>query len=167
MSDMTHGVSHDARGPLVFGLVLVVIGIAGLVGMAFPQAGGLVVLAIGLGMLVLFLATRAYGWLIPGGIVTGLGAGIAVAEYGNVSEDGGVIVAGLGLGFLSIWILGSLFRLRENHPWPLVPGAILVTIGASLWLQNATSIDVELWPLLLIVLGLVVIGSAFFGRRAT
>ena len=167
MSDTAHGVSHDTRGPLVFGLILVIIGVAGLVGIAFPQSGGMVVLVLGLGMLGLFVATRAYGWLVPGGIVTGLGAGIALAEYARVDEDGGVVVAGLGLGFLSIWVLGSLFRLPENHPWPLVPGTILLTIGASLWLQTATSVDVELWPLALIAFGLIVIASAVHGRRVT
>ncbi len=167
MSQMAPGVSHDTRPPLILGAILILIGVAGLVRMAVPSSGGVIVLMIGIGMLALFAMTRAYGWLIPGCIVTGLGAGIVAQEYGPAVESGALIVGGLGLGFISIWVLGALFRVKEQHAWPLVPGTILVTVAVGLWLDSVSSLDVEWWPMLLIVIGLIVIGAALTQRRST
>jgi len=47
-----------------------------------------------------YLAERAGAW------VTGI--------------QGGIFLLALGAGFASIWLIGSLFRLRENHWWPLI-----------------------------------------------
>jgi hypothetical protein len=125
------------------------------------------VFLVGIGMLALFVATRTYGWLIPGGIVTGLGAGILVQEHGPEIASGALVVGGLALGFISIWVIGSLFRVKGNHPWPLVPGAILGTVAVGLWLDSLSDVSVEWWPLLLIVIGVIVIGAGFWGRRTT
>ena len=157
MTGMAHHARPDTREPLILGIILVAIGIGGLVVSIAPASGGWVLLTIGLTLLVLFGFTRAYGALVPGGIVSGLALGILVTELGPWEVDGGLIVAGLGLGFLSIWAIGALAHLDEQHPWPLIPGTILLTVGTLLTMGDATTRLLSYWPLVIIVIGLVVL----------
>jgi hypothetical protein len=132
-----------------------------------PNLGAWVVLAIGLAFVAAFAFTRRYDLLVPAGIVTGLGAGIVVSQSTALAdlEMGGVIVLGLGLGFLSIWLVGAVARVAEHHWWPLLPGGILATIGVAL-LAGGQAIDVlDYWPVALIGLGMVVLGRAWTQSR--
>ena len=102
----------------------------------------------------LVLVTRNYGFLVPGGIVTGVGAGVVLAVEDQGRVGGGLFLVSLGIGFIGIYVVGALFRLRENHPWPLVPGGILATLGA-ITLAGTRYGDVSryAWPVALIALG--------------
>jgi hypothetical protein len=151
---------HDRRGgrdgSWIGGGVLIAIGVAFLLGQLLPNAGRYVPLLVGLIFLAVFLVTRNYGFLVPGGIVTGVGVGIVLAMEDQGRVGGGLFLVSLGLGFVGIFILGALFRLRENHPWPLIPGGILCTIG--LITLAGTRYDEAArfaWPAALIVLGLL------------
>lgn len=158
--------TSDREGRLWLGAVLVAIGVLFLLGQYVPDLGRYVPLLVGLALLGVFFATRAYGFLVPGGIVTGVGTGIVLAEA--VPGAGGLFLVSLGAGFALIWVLGSLLRLPENHWWPLVPGAIVATIGLvdlageQGQLREALRIG---WPLLLIAIGAIVIVRARSGRR--
>ena len=144
------------------GLVIAGIGLFFLAGQLEPDIGRFVTLFIGLALLAVFVIRREYGFLVPGSILTGIGIGLAL-EPATV-DDSGVMLLALAGGFLGIWVLGSLYRLPQNHWWPLIPGGILTLIG----LVQLTSTDVasalSLWPIILIVVGALVLGRTITRR---
>ncbi len=160
-----HG-RHDGRdGSWIGGVVLIAIGVAFLLGQLLPNAGRFVPLLVGLIFLAVFLATRNYGFLVPGGIVTGVGAGIVLTMEDQGRVGGGLFLVSLGLGFVGIFLLGALFRLRENHPWPLIPGGILCTIGLiTLGGTRYDEVARFAWPAVLIVLGLLFVVRGLIRR---
>lgn len=145
-------------GGLVAGLVIAGLGLFFLAGQLEPDIGRFVTLVIGLGLLAVFVVTREYGFLVPGSILTGVGIGVALEPATNGAADSGVMMLALAGGFLGIWLLGSLYRLPQNHWWPLIPGGILTLIG----LVQVSRTDVEgafrMWPVILIILGALVLG---------
>jgi hypothetical protein len=78
---------------------------------------------------------------------------------------GAVMLLSIAAGFASIWVLGQLMRLPQNHPWPLVPASIIALV-AGVQLADA-DVDGVLrwWPLIIIAFGVVIIGSALVRRR--
>src|SRR5881296_2117471 len=99
------------------GAVLIVLGL-GL--FALQIVGGLsdaVVLFLVGGVFVFFyFARRVYGLLIPGCILLGLGLG-RVGEVAGFAR-GEVEGIGLGVGFLAIYLIDTIYR-RRSHWWPL------------------------------------------------
>lgn len=148
----------------VGGAVLIVIGVALLVGQLVGDAGRFVLLAIGLALLVLYAVTRSPGALIGGGIVTGLGAGVLAASYLQGDAAGSAVLFGLGGGFLLVWLIGLLAGHEETRVWPLIPGTILVVIGAGIYAQADPRLVNVAWPLAIIVVGVVVILAAIVRR---
>jgi hypothetical protein len=140
------------RGRQVAGVVLVGVGVALLVVTLTGVGGELIVLLGGLAFLASHLATRAYGLLVPGGILTGVGAAMLLDDLS--------FELGLGAGFVLI----VLVQLVTGAPreagwwWPLIPGGILVTLGVASLLDERTTRLVL--PGVLIVLGLVSLLSA-------
>ena len=163
-----HG-RRDARdGSWVGGVVLITIGVAFLLGQLLPNAGRYVPLLVGLSFLAVFLVTRSYGFLVPAGIVTGVGAGIVLAMEDQGRVGGGLFLVSLGLGFIGIVVLGALFRLRENHPWPLIPGGILCTIGLiTLAGTRYAEVARYAWPVVLIGLGVLFVLRGVLRRPRT
>jgi hypothetical protein len=159
MTGMTHGARTDPRQTIVLAVVLIMVGIGALTANVVPDVGGWIVLLIGIGLLAIFAVTRLYGTLVPGGIMAGLGAGILASQSLTLADEamGGIIVLGLGLGFLSIWVIGALAKVQEHHPWPLIPGGILVTIGVALMIGGQALELLRFWPVLLIGLGAIVL----------
>jgi hypothetical protein len=146
------------------GAVLVVLGL-GL--FAIQLVGGMgdaaVLFLIG-GLFVLAYFWRGvYGLLIPGCILLGLGLGRVGEQAGfAVGELEGI---GLGVGFLAIYLIDSIYRER-THWWPLIPGVILAGGGIvrlSADLQRVLAVG---WPLLLVLAGLLLLsGGLNIGRR--
>lgn len=157
--------SKPRRGNLVTGAFLVLLGILFLVA-RFVQFEGWVFLT-GLG--VVFVAVgwllKTFGFLIPGGILTGLGLGIGASRY--VPEgpgEGGAVVLGIGVGFVLVWILGWLI-LGERSGWPLIPGGIIGLVGILL-LAGSAGLEIldllgNFWPAILILIGIIALISAF------
>ena len=154
-----------SRDALVGGLVLVTVGAILLVGQLVPDLSRYVALIIGLGLLALFLVRQEYGLLIAGCIVTGVGVGIVIASTASGDLAGAGFLLSLGSGFLAIWLLSYLLRLSERHPWPLVPGLILTSIGAALAVGGSAMDLLSLWPVALIVVGLVLVASWMLAAR--
>lgn len=153
------------RDQWVGGAVLIAIGAGLLLGQVFGDAGQFVLIGIGIVLLLLFAVSRNPGTLIGGGIVTGLGAGVLVAANTSGDISGAAVLFGLGLGFVGVWLVGTLLRIPETKVWPLIPGAILVVIGfAVLAGPEAAEALGWLWPLALIGAGVVVIAAAVLGR---
>ena len=163
-----HGRPGGRDGSWVGGLVLITIGLAFLVGQLLPNAGRFVPLLIGLSFLAVFLVTRNYGFLVPGGIVTGVGAGVVLAVEDQGRVGGGLFLVSLGIGFIGIYVVGALFRLHENHPWPLVPGGILATLGViTLAGTRYGDISRYAWPIVLIGLGALFVLRGLLRRPPT
>jgi len=139
-------------------LVIASIGLFFLAGQLEPDIGRFVTLFIGLALLAVFVIRREYGFLVPGSILTGVGIGIALDVAATGVAESGVMMLSLAGGFLGIWVLGSVYRLPQNHWWPLIPGGILTLIG----LVQLTRAEVEgalsLWPVILIIVGALVLG---------
>ena len=168
-----HGARTGPRDQLVFAAILILLGIAGFIIQATEtrvDVGGIIVLLIGLGLLGAFAYTRHYGYLIPGGIMTGLGAGIALEEAFTLTGEssGGVIVLGLGLGFISIWVIGVVVQVAQHHWWPLIPGGILTIVGGGLLIGGQAIEVLDYWYVAVIALGAIIIAlSLFRGRSAS
>jgi len=155
---------------MVFALVLIIVGLGSLAIQLLEtqlDVGGWVVLIIGLAFVGAFVYSRRYGFLIPGGIMTGLGAGIVIEQAVTLTgeQSGGVIVLGLGLGFAAIWAIGAALKVAGNHPWPLVPGFILGAVGVAL-LIGGTAVDMlNYWGVAVIALGIFLLWRAWMDAR--
>lgn len=142
------------RANTVPALVLIGIGLVLLLAQLTGVGPEAVVAVIGVGFLIAYAVTRTYGFLIPGGIMTGLGIGIVI-ETEAAASQGEPVLLGLGIGFLAIYALDAVVRRSRALWWPVIPGGILATIGVLVgtgregWLGNAGA----WWPAILIVIG--------------
>ncbi len=164
------GSGQVSRGRLVAAATLIGIGAGSLVirGLDItPATASVITLGLGLAFLTAHIVTRSYGLLVPGGILGGLGAGmVASQQLGSPEAIGsGLVVLGLGLGFLSIWAVGRLLRVARHHWWPLVPGGILTAVGASLVLEAQAIPVLDLWPVVLVAVGLLVLHRTTVATR--
>lgn len=109
--------------------------------------GGLILLLIGGIFMYAYANTRPgyrIGFLIPGSILLGLGAGELLSNlpFMQLWDGGSITGLTLGLGFCLIWFL------ERRHWWALIPGGILVLTAFS-----TLSIIGRLWPLALVAIG--------------
>lgn len=145
------------RSTRTAGLILIALGVALLVAFTTDVGGEAIVGFLGLAFLVAYATTRAYGYLVPGGILTGLGAGLIVESLGGPSA---AIPLGLGGGFLAIALIHRLVGpTGSGWWWPLIPGGVLTVVGAS----NLPGIP-NLWRYLVPV-ALIAIGGLLLLRR--
>lgn len=140
-------------------LLLIALGIMFLLGNYF-NLGTTFLAIIGLFLLVAYFALgRSPGFLIPGGILTGLGLGVYAANVGALGGERGwwpLILVGLGVGFLLIW------ALERSQRWAVLPGSIISALGLLFLLTTLGGIIPwgvwrsvgDWWPLILIALGL-------------
>lgn len=142
------------RAQRVIGLALVFTGGALLAVFQFGMSAAIAPALVGAALLGAFAVTRGYGYLVPGGLLTGLGIGLLVE---TMQGPGGAIAIGLGAGFLFVSVLDHLAAGgRSGRWWPLVPGALLLVIGAAQYAQSRgmlTAVE-RWWPALLVVAGL-------------
>jgi hypothetical protein len=139
------------------GVMLVAIGVALLLIELTGVGGVAIVLLGGLAFLATHLATRSYGFLVPGGILTGFGAALVAEDLGLTSDIG---LLGLGAGFLLIPAVQLLTGAERDGGWwwPLIPGGILAVLGTLQRLEGGAAGLVL--PGVLIILGLVFLLSA-------
>lgn len=158
-----------AAGAYVGGAVLIVLGVVALIG---NLAGSEIFyksipLGIGVAFFVAYILTRQYGFLVPAGILTGVGAGVLASSVFNVADNGAYAAIGGGFGFLAIFVIDYLVSGSAARWWPTIPGGLMVVIGAS----GAPANDVFVRalqvaaPLLLIAIGAVILLSRL--RRPT
>ncbi|MGZ3646112.1 MAG: hypothetical protein ACXVCM_19940 [Ktedonobacteraceae bacterium] len=119
--------------------------------------GLIALIAAGLIFIVLGVLVRYPGPIIPGGILSGLGVGVLLAQqvFPYVS-DGGIITLSMGLGFLIISPL-SMAVSGSRQLWALIPGGFFTVIGISLLIGKVgldlLSLVGRWWPLAFIFLG--------------
>jgi hypothetical protein len=151
-------VSKPRRQRIIAGMALIVMGL-GLFWLhrveGIGQAAGFFL--IGGVFLAAYLYNRSYGFLIPAGILIGLGAGSVGAE--TFFSFGESHLLGLGCGFVGIYLVSLLYE-RRGHWWPLIPGIALILLG----LPNTERIFRYLgrnWPLILVIIGVMILLGAF------
>jgi hypothetical protein len=160
----------QSRGPLILGLILVLVGIAVAIAQFTTIGGSFIVALLGVAFLIAAGVTRQYGFVVPGCILTGLGIGI-VAQDVLVDEPGWPVVVGLGLGFIGIWVVDEIFTRavpRSGRWWPLIPGGILLTVGVLDSMgANAEPYTPYIGAAALIVIGVLVIVRAMTGGKGS
>lgn len=148
-------------GVYVGAAILILVGLFALMAnLGGPRLGeDAIPLVIGIAFMVAYAFTRRYGYLVPGGIVTGVGGGIWIASLVGASDKGPYAVIGGGLGFLSIYVLDAARSGLAARWWPIVPGALMLLVGAGTAAQSqGWAQQLGTWsPLLLIALGLWII----------
>lgn len=159
----------ERQSGLVAGIILVVIGIALLLvnlDLFEPQA---FILALGISFLVAYAFWRLLGLLIPGMILTWLGAAILLLESNliRLENEGSIILVFLGLAFISIYA----FMGGKRHWWPLIPGSILLLLGIIILLVTEDIIPLTvaqifnlILPAILILVGVWLIFRQYFRR---
>jgi hypothetical protein len=148
----------------VAGAVLIIVGLVFLAGRLAPGIEPFIPLGIGLLLLAVFLVSRSSAALVPGGIVSGVGAGILLSEAYPEPLGGALFLISLGVGFALVAFLAVLMAIPERHTWALIPGGILIAIGAltSVGERGRDIFDLigTWWPVALVALGLwILIGS--------
>jgi hypothetical protein len=144
------------QGRLVAGMVLVVIGFA-LFAAQFVEGldSAIWLLSIGVLFIAGYFYRHAYGLLIPGGILVGIGLG----QIGDRVFDGfdGSGSLGVGVGFLLIYLIDRVYRGPQAPWWPLIPGGILLITTLSNAGEPFSRVMDYAWPAILIVAGLVIL----------
>lgn len=123
--------------PIAGGVILILAGVASLLSL-WLDISMYIVLMIGVGMLALGVISRSNGWIIPGGVLCGIGLGILVFEgpWKLPLADqprSGIFLMCFALGWFLITLLTSLVN-RKTLWWPLIPGGIMAVLGGTIWL---------------------------------
>jgi hypothetical protein len=158
---------------LLPGIALLVIGTAVLLSRYSIFAGpGTIVLGIGILFLLVSAARGFSGPLLPGGILTGLGAALLLQHRLEPRFPGwGTILLGLSAGFLLVAAVDAA-KGRSRRPSPLLPGIVLGTIAILSALRRSPAFrwtaDLDLrdaWPWIAVAAGLFLVARAFFRDR--
>jgi hypothetical protein len=151
-------------GGLVAGLVIAGLGLFFLAAQLEPDIGRYVTLFIGLALSSVFVIRRDYGFLVPGSILTGIGIGLALEPALADQMQGSLMLLSLAGGFLAIWVIGSMYRLPQNHWWPLIPGGILTLVGLVQLSRTDGENALRLWPVILVLIGALVLARTLTRR---
>ena len=119
-----------------------------------------VLLIIGAAFLMAYFVRKNYGLLIPGCILLGLGVG-SVGRHSFLAF-GESTMLGLGLGFVSIFVIARLFE-GKSHWWPLIPGGVML-IMAIPRTHNLFEYVWGHWQLILVLSGVLILIGAFRGE---
>jgi uncharacterized membrane protein HdeD (DUF308 family) len=121
--------------------------------------------AIAFAFLVIYLTQPAENWwaLIPAGVLASLGVPFLLPGGFNP----GVFMFGMGVTFGLVYLQGLVRGLHHEFWWALIPAGVLALIGIFLFADEMEIVEQlsNLWPLVLIVIGVVVLFGAFRSRR--
>jgi len=153
--------ARTQKSNLAFGVILLVVGGVLLVTRFVPmETAPAWLLGLGVGLALIAIVNGSYGALVAGMVLLGLGAGMVLGDRGVGEIRAGTwILLGLGAGFLGIYVLALILKLR-SHWWPLVPGFVLLAIGGARYLRHFTLLPPEVvmavrtwWPAALVLVG--------------
>lgn len=156
------------NGGLVGGMVLILVGLLALVqqfvkvdwfGMAFLPGLALIFIAAG-------LVRNQIGFIIPGGILAGIGTGVIVESRLQMPElqEGGTMLLIFAAGWVLITLLSFVLHARDARQevawWALIPAGIMGLIGAAILMGGTALKALEVvgkgWPVILIAIGLYI-----------
>ena len=115
----------------------------------------LLFVGLGVAFVNIYLVNRGENWwaVIPGGFMLVLSIVIGLNTVVDSLELlGAVLLAGMGLVFLLLPVLGP----EQVKWWPIIPGLVLVLFGVFIFSggNEADSVLLRWWPLILIGIGL-------------
>jgi hypothetical protein len=124
-----------------------------------PDWNQLVVLAIGVALIVAAFASRTWGMLVAGCVLTGLGSGVVARSLVDFDRAGraGIFLVCFGAGWFLLWILSAVgFKRRDS--WAMIPGGALLLVGLTQLfhpdLKFYLRIAFDLWPYAAIAAGI-------------
>jgi hypothetical protein len=141
----------------IAGTMLVVAGLFILGNRQFPDLLPVMPLIIGLLFLGLFFLTRSAASAVAGSVLVGVGIGVLVVKGSDPDVGTGGFLISLAGGFFLAWILGLMFNIRSLRWWPLVPGFLLLVLGAIVTSghmgKDVINAAADWWPVLLVLMG--------------
>ena len=160
---------NSRRNIIAVGVLLVAIGAFSLAGQ-WVDLGVSFLLGLGAAMLAWGVLTRTIGWIIPGGIVSGIGLGVLVNDSGVLASlsgdiEGAVFLLSMALGWFTIPLAAWLSKAGRAL-WALIPGGVMALVGGlvlmgeqGLNILNAFNIVL---PVVLVLVGLgLILGLKF------
>ncbi len=151
---------------LIPGLTLIGVGLTIGMGTLAPsfadEFGGVFVLgSIGLAFLIIYLLKREFWWaLIPAGVLLSLAIAISLQNYIGDTGFVSLFFAGMGLTFA---IVAMLPTEGGKQRWAWIPAGILLLMGLGFGAFTGALLG-YLWPVVLIVLGLILIYRTYSSR---
>ncbi len=110
-----------------------------------------------------YLYRRAFGLLVPGALLLGIGAGLFFEDLRSGTFAHGENVAlGLGLGFVLICVVSLLYERRRRW-WPLIPGGFLIVAGLPdfVWVDDV----LDFWPIAVMAVGVFLLFRGVASRQ--
>ena len=152
--------SDRRKRRIPIGVVLILVGLVFFLRPRFDFLDSeYILLLLGLVFLGAYLWRRRYGFMVPAGVLMGLGLGRLLDA--NSFADGDQL--GLGLGFLAIFLVPLAYQ-RKSHWWPLIPGGVLI-LSAFEATEDLSRYLFSNWPLALVVVGAVLVVAGWIDRE--
>jgi hypothetical protein len=127
--------------------------------------GGIFLGALGVAFFVVYATDRLRWWgIIPGGVLLTLAlvSVLADSDTFNALGSGSIFFVGLALTFLLVALLPNPVGKMQ---WAYIPAAVLFIMGAVLGSTSTAGLADYVWPVALIIVGLLVIAGFFFKRE--
>jgi hypothetical protein len=147
------------------GVILILAGVMLLLA-RWLDIGMFLVLLMGAAMLTWGAISRRVGWIIPGGLLSGIGLGILALEgpfkLAALSEapSGGVFMLCFALGWFLVALVSRLVACKTMW-WALIPGGIMAVLGGVMLLGGEWLKLLELsnfvWPVAMILAGIYLV----------
>jgi hypothetical protein len=127
--------------------------------------GGIFLGALGVAFFTIYATDHSRWWgIIPGGVLLTLAAvsTLAGSDTFNAFGSGSIFFVGLALTFLLVALLPNPFGKMQ---WAYIPAAVLFIMGAILGSTSTAGLADYIWPVALIIVGLLVIAGFFYNRE--
>jgi hypothetical protein len=150
------------------GIILILVGLTVLLQQWFDITK-YTVLVLGVTMLVWGSLSHRSGWIIPGGVLSGIGLGILAMEgpwQFSAEFQSGIFLLCFAFGWFLITVLTALFTCTQW--WALIPGGIMAVIGGSILATNGNIHweDLNLvYAGILICIGVIILASRGRSRK--
>ena len=125
-------------------------------------AAGIFLGTLGLAFMIVYITDHSRWWgIIPGGVLLTL-ALVASVDKANWMNTGSLFFGGLGLTFLLVAIVPNTVGRMQ---WAYIPAIVLILMGALLASQVTAGVADYIWPVVLILVGLVVVFGFFIKKK--
>jgi hypothetical protein len=165
---------------LRFGLVLIILGglfllfrmVPGLLGWAGGSSWPLIIVGVGIVLLLIGAVTGAAGMAVPAAIVGGIGALLywqnATGNWQSWAYAWTLIPGFVGVGMLIAGLLDGKGEPVKGGLWLMAISLILFAIFSAIMAPfvGGPVLLGRLWPVMLILLGLLLLGRALFSSRS-
>lgn len=160
--------AQDSRGrwwAIIPAMALLGMGGSAILPQVFKGLGGGMFLGtLGVAFFLVYFTDRSRWWgVIPGGVLLTLAVITVVdeAESFRAFGSGSLFFLGLGLTFLLVALLPN--PAGKMH-WAYIPAIVLLLMGAFLGSSATAGLANYIWPVALILAGLLVIFGFFYNR---